>query len=67
LHADDSHWLQVSVDKLILQKCAHWVQLDGVLTGNSSSKRVRIPVNNVFTPEAVSNILRDIKEGRMLP
>ena len=67
LHSDDSTWLHVDVDKLILQKCAHWIQLDGVLTRNSDSKRIHIPLANVLTPKALSDILRDIKDGKMVP
>jgi hypothetical protein len=50
-----------------MQKCAHWYQLDGALTQNANSKRIRIPLANVFTPEALSNILSDIKQGIMVP
>jgi|SRR5581483_2084060 len=67
LPKDDSTWLDVSVDKLIIQKCAHWCQLDGALTRNVNSKRVRIPLANVFTPQALGNILSEIKQGTMLP
>jgi hypothetical protein len=64
---DDGSWLDVRPDKLILQKCAYWLQLDGILTDNVASKRVRIPVANVFTPAAVVAILGDVKSGAMQP
>lgn len=60
-------WLNVSADKLILQKCAYWAKLNGALTDNAATRRIRIPVANVFTPKAVVGILRDIKTGAMLP
>ena len=60
-------WLDVTADKLVLQKCAYWIQLDGVLTHNIATKRVRIPVANVLTPDAVAAILQDIKTGAMRP
>lgn len=64
---DDTVWLDVSPDRLVIQKCAYWLQLDGVLTANTASKRVRIPVANVFSPASVVKILGDIKTGVMKP
>lgn len=63
----DSDWLDVSADKLILQKCTYWLQLDGVLTTNQVTRRVKIPAGNVFTPGAVTKILQDVKTGAMKP
>jgi len=67
LPQDDATWLDVSVDQLVLQRCAFWFQLSGPLTANASTRRVRIPVVNVFTPAAVIEILERIKAGTMLP
>ena len=64
---DDAVWLDVSADRLILQKCAYWLQLDGVLTSNEATKRVRIPAANVFTPKSVADILQAVKTGAMKP
>ena len=64
---DEAVWLDVSADRLILQKCAYWLQLDGVLTNNEATKRVRIPVANVFTPTSVAAILQAVKSGAMQP
>jgi hypothetical protein len=67
LPRDDSKWLDVTVTQLVLQKCAFWCKVRGVVTANSSSRRIRIPVANVFTPAAVAGILSDIRTGVMLP
>jgi hypothetical protein len=67
LPKNDAGWLDVSADKLILQKCAYWAKLNGALTNNTATCRIRIPIANVFTPEAVIGILSDIKTGAMLP
>jgi hypothetical protein len=64
---DDNDWLDVSPDRLIIQKCAYWLQLDGVLTTNAGTKRVKIPVANVFMPSSVIYILNNIKTGAMKP
>jgi hypothetical protein len=67
LHSDDSKWLDVSPEQLVLQKCAFWCKVNGTLTKNSSTRRVRIPVANVFTPTSVANLLNDIRSGVLLP
>ncbi|HTH49891.1 MAG TPA: DUF4365 domain-containing protein [Candidatus Limnocylindria bacterium] len=64
--ADDS-WLDVTNEKLILQKCAFWAKLGGEQTANTGTRRIRIPVANVFTPTAVRAILGEIETGTMLP
>jgi Domain of unknown function (DUF4365) len=64
---DEAVWLDVSEDRLVLQKCAYWLQLDGVVTSNEATKRIRIPVANVFTPSSVSAILQSVKSGEMKP
>lgn len=67
LPKNEAGWLDVSPEKLILQRCAFWAKLNGALTDNAATRRVRIPVANVFTPAAVSAILHDIETGAMLP
>jgi hypothetical protein len=67
LPIDEHIWLNVSADGLILRKCAFWCKLDGSLTTNTGTKRIRVPNVNVFTPEAVTSILRDIETGVMVP
>jgi len=67
LPRDDAGWLDVTADQFILQKCAYWAKLNGALSSNSATVRVRIPAANVFTPDAVVSILQDIKSGVMLP
>jgi hypothetical protein len=67
LPQDEAAWINVSPEKLILQRCAYWCQLDGVLTSNIATRRVRLPVTNVFTPNAVVDILEAVKTGAMKP
>jgi hypothetical protein len=67
LHSEEATWVDVSSAQLILKKCAYWMQIDGVLTDNIATRRVRIPAANVFSPAAVHGILEDIKTGAMLP
>lgn len=65
--SDDTIWLDVSPDRLIIQKCAYWLQVDGILTPNTATKRIHIPISNVFTPASVIQILSDIRSGAMSP
>jgi hypothetical protein len=67
IHQDETLWLEVSPDKLTLQKCAYWLQVDGALTDNLATRRVRIPTGNLFSPQAVSDLLDAIKSGAMKP
>jgi hypothetical protein len=67
LPTNEAGWLDVSPEKLVLQKCAFWSKLNGSLTNNAGTRRIRIPVANVFTPAAVATILHDIETGAMLP
>lgn len=67
LPRDDSLWLDVSPGQLVMKKCAYWAKVNGLLTPNSSTRRVRIPTENVFSPAAVGDLLKDIRTGTLLP
>lgn len=67
IHDDETSWLSVSPERLILQKCAYWCQVDGVFTDNVATRRVRIPSANLFSPKAVADILDAVKSGAMKP
>jgi hypothetical protein len=67
LQRDETTWLAISGNELILKKCAFWCQLSGPPTTNGDSKRIRIPNINAFSPDAVERILTDIRNGAMLP
>jgi hypothetical protein len=42
LHSDQATWLNVSESELILRRCAFWCKLEGAMTTNSGTKRIRI-------------------------
>lgn len=67
LPKDADIWLSVSPDELILRRCAYWCKVNGDLTSNSATQRIRVPNSHVLTPEAVASVLQDIKTGAMLP
>lgn len=61
LHNDDENWLEVGNDFLRSQNRAYWVDLYGQpFSTNTTRKRIRIPLNQPFTPDS----LRDIMQRR---
>lgn len=60
LPPDEKEWLDHSVDRLILRRCAYWVKTTGLppLTGPTGT--VRLPVSQVFSPDQLEDILTTI-------
>jgi hypothetical protein len=50
-------WLKVSEAGLQLQRCCYWIHLTGAPTSNSRTIRISIPRSQIFTPDAVTDIL----------
>lgn len=50
-------WLKISEDGLQLQRCCYWTCITGGTTNNSSKKRISIPRTQIFTPDAVIQLL----------
>lgn len=67
LPQNDTDWLAINGSQLVMQRCAFWCQIKGSLTPNTSTKRIKIPETNIFSPVAVAKILADIRNGVMLP
>jgi hypothetical protein len=61
---DEAEWLSQSVDELILRRCAYWYSLRGAAaTTATSSVRLFIPREQVFSAEALQGFLRRLTEG----
>jgi Domain of unknown function (DUF4365) len=56
LPRDETTWLHVCEDELKIKKCCYYHFLDGSETGNSSTKRIRIPRAQLLTPESLTNL-----------
>lgn len=55
---DEESWLNHSIDSLILKNCAYWVNLAGSPDSqNSSDITVYMPKQNVFSPEALMDLM----------
>ncbi len=63
LPKDRNLWLLIDEDKLILQRCCYWFHITGPLTGNKEEKRIFIPREQLFTPDALKDILSRVTAG----
>lgn len=65
LPQDESDWVEIDEERILLRRCAYFCQLAGEETENGSTKRVRIPREKMLTPEALSETLMRIKTGEI--
>lgn len=63
LPKNSSDWIDLSEEELIIRKCCYWCQLNSDTTTNSSTCRIHIPVNNLFTPEVLTSHMNKIQTG----
>lgn len=63
LPKEESEWLNITEDELKLKKCCYYYYISGIPTGNKETKRIRIPRENVFSPEAVNKLINDVYSG----
>ena len=66
LPTDDSAWLNVHEDELVLKKCCYYHFVSGPQTTNGRSKRIHIPRSQVLTPQSLKAIDSAIKTGATL-
>ena len=66
LPKDESTWLDVREEELVLKKCCYYHFLDGTETTNTSSKRIHIPRSQILTPQSLKEIDSAIKAGELL-
>lgn len=64
LPSDEPDWLTVSVDHLMMRRCAYWVSLAGAAeTDNRGTVTVSIPPGNLFDPVALQQLLEWSRGG----
>lgn len=67
LPSDKQDWISHSIDELIVRKCAYWVSLKGLdKTNNNGTKRITIPKDNVFSPDALHQIMVKVSKEEAL-
>ncbi len=60
-------WLTVSTEKLVLRRCAYWLNLHGrPETTNKDSITVSIPEKNVFDVETLRRLMDQSRRGRII-
>lgn len=65
LPKEQDQWLISTQNELILKKCCYYYHLKGSTSTNGSSKRIKIPIKNRLTPEAVNHIIEQIQNGEI--
>ena len=66
LPRDDSAWLNVNEEALVLKKCCYYHFLSGPQTTNGRSRRIHIPRSQTLTPQSLREIDSAIKAGATL-
>jgi hypothetical protein len=62
---DESQWLSQSLEELVLRHCAYWISLEGFPpTHATTTIRITIPRANIFSAEALRNLLTDLRERK---
>jgi hypothetical protein len=63
LSKNTHEWIKVREEELIMKKCCYYYFVQGSETKNNSSKRIRIPRNQLLTPESISELKDKFYEG----
>lgn len=65
LPKDESEWIPITVDQLVLRRTAYWMSLRGTAgTSNRASVTVRIPAGNILTVENLRALIQS-RSGRI--
>lgn len=56
-------WLQQDSEKLTMQRCCYWDLIQSSTTANKEWKRIEIPSEQRFTPEALARLFEMLKQG----
>lgn len=60
LPEDETQWLSQSPDEFVLRHCAYWFSLEGAAaTSAAYSVRIGIPHSQIFSVQAVQDLLRN--------
>jgi hypothetical protein len=67
LPENSDEWLAWSGDRLVLQRCAHWVSLRGANpSANNSGETVYLPQSQVFSPQGLRALMTRISRNEQL-
>ncbi len=65
LPRDESQWLTSTEEGLLLKKSCYFYHLKGELHKNKTQARIKIPIENRLTPEAVQELIAKVKIGEL--
>lgn len=65
LPGDEAEWLQISEEELKLRKCCYYYYINGEPTNNRRTVRIRIPKANIFSPDAVNQLIERVRLGEI--
>lgn len=58
LDPDDQHWLACDAETIVARRLAYWTELLGQApSNNKTTKRVRVPLDQAFTPASLVQIM----------
>jgi Domain of unknown function (DUF4365) len=61
----ETSWVNVTIARLMVRRCAYWVSLQGLpdLPDGQESKTVEIPIANVFDVDALKTLMDKSRKG----
>lgn len=65
LPTEEAEWLHISEEELKLRKCCYYLYINGEPTNNKETIRIRIPRTNVFSPDAVKELVEKVRLGEI--
>lgn len=65
LPKNQDEWLCWGENCLVMKRMCYWTVLDGDPTENLYSKKISIPKHQLFTPEALTEIIALVKSGEL--
>ncbi len=57
------NWLSVHSSQLVLKECCYYYLITGEITKNQESKRLHIPITNIFNSQAVTVIANSSRKA----
>lgn len=66
LPENESDWLSITIDQLVLRHCCYWCRVGGTRTNNTSTQRIRIPRSHLLDQSTVRNLLDRVQKGETL-
>ncbi len=60
-----AEWLENDEEKLTIRKCCYWYSIQGSITNNTATVTIRVPRNQLLTPESLTRLLDDVSRGNV--